>query len=283
MTSVRSHPPLHRLLLAVASFLALVVSLVAPGSVLPAGAQEEPAPDTSELDDLEFEDAERVSTANIRVSASGSANARWLSDLYENVFFREADVVGLDHWLALIPAGGEDRRTALTDLFLTSIEGSRGEVLRAYDDVLDRGTDESGEAFWTEYLRTNPVTDLRFELYISDEFYDNAGGTPETFVSELYRRILFREPDSSGFAFWVGELNAGRPRWELVPLIHFSDESMENRTTALYAEALGRQPSAAELAAGVATIRQSDERGLRGQLLASDEAFETYLAAALGN
>ena len=48
-----------------------------------------------------------------------------------------------------------------------------------------------------------------------------------------------------------------------------------------YQEILERNPTTAERDAGVVLIRRGGERALRARLLASDEAFEPFLQAAL--
>ena len=55
---------------------------------------------------------------------------------------------------------------------------------------------------------------------------------------------------------------------------------MWNRVDAYYREILDRAPTAGERAAGAALIRSDDERAIRQQLLASDEAFDEFFAAS---
>ncbi len=63
--------------------------------------------------------------------------------------------------------------------------------------------------------------------------------------------------------------------------IYQSDEALARRAIAYYSEILGRSPSTGERDGAVATIRRIGERGLRAELLASDESYESSLQAAL--
>jgi PKD repeat protein len=76
-------------------------------------------------------------------------------------------------------------------------------------------------------------------------------GTPQTFVHNLYRELLGREPDSAGQAYWLGILgnngsNATR-RAEVIRGFLYSLEFETHFVTLLYADFLGRAPDPAGL------------------------------------
>ena len=256
-----------------AAFFALSACLVA---AQPAAAA------TDDIDDIPFEQRDGISASAIEFSGvANSANARWLVSLYETVFARPADLGGLDHWLARIAAGGDTSRLVVARSFLTSDEGSRNEAVIAYDELLGRRPDPQGLDFWTVFLRTGSVNTLRFQHLASAEYYENTGGTNERYVEQLYRDILGRNIDAQGRAFYVGLLDTGTPTWWVSRSIYESPESLGNRVTSYYSDILGRAPTNAEMAAGVGLILAEDERAVQAVLLASDEAFEQFLAAAL--
>ncbi len=224
-----------------------------------------------------FERADQVSANSIAYSgAANSSNAKWLVDLYSDVLLRDADESGLDHWLALVAAGGNRSRRAVAGSFLNSIEGSRGEAIRAYADILDRAPDAGGLVYWTEFLRTGSVLVLRFQHLASDEFYLKAGGTDAKFVAAVYQRLLFRGPDAGGLQYHVGLLQSGVGRPTIVENIYSGPESMANRVTAYYREIFDRDPTFEETQAGKTLILNEDERALREWLLSSDEAYEAF-------
>lgn len=265
---------------------AVVLSVLTPLAAASSQTPDETGPTLPEaqVDEPLFEESDQVSSATIGFSGTvNSANARWLVDLYDDVLQRPADLGGLDHWLALVAAGGDRSRSAVARSFLNSEEGARGEVVRAYRDLLDREPEPGGLAFWTAFLRTNPVTTLRFGHLASDEYLAKSGGTVDTFIESLYQDLLFRSVDSSGLAFYGDKIRSGTSRGWVVADVYRSAESMGNRVKAYYQEILGRQPTTAEITSGAALIRSDDERALRALLLANDEAFDVFYEAATGS
>lgn len=98
---------------------------------------------------------------------------------------------------------------------LTSTDTYRGiAVDRAFVDILRRGTDIAGRAYWVERLRDGLVLRrLRANLYGSPEYFsEQGGGTNRGFVAAAYRDILGRTAGETEIDYWVGEIAAGRPR-----------------------------------------------------------------------
>ena len=271
----------------VRSTIALLVGLTLVfGSISSVSAQESPETEPSEpaegtVTEPIFERSGEIPSGNISFNGvANNANARWLVDLYDGVFFRPADPGGLDHWLARVAAGGDRSRVAVARSFLNSEEGSRGEATRAYADILRRAPDPAGLAYWTDFLRTNSVNYLRYLHFASDEYFNISGGTNSSFVTSLYQDVLFREPDPAGLAYFVQLVDTGVPRWDVAEDIYLSPESMQNRVTAYYNEILGRNPTPSERTAGAQLIINDDERAVRAALLASDEAFDPFYLQA---
>jgi serralysin len=71
--------------------------------------------------------------------------------------------------------------------------------------------------------------DVSRECINSAEFKSIYGETlsPTDFVTLLYRNVLVREPDTGGLNYWIGRINTGMSKEEV--LIHFS-ESAENKS-----------------------------------------------------
>ncbi|MEM9566224.1 MAG: DUF4214 domain-containing protein [Actinomycetota bacterium] len=246
---------------------AVVAALVAVAGVGPGAAQTP---------------SEQESTTSAAFTGSAtSANARFVVDAYQTLLGRDPDTAGLDFHLARLASGGSRSRQAVTYALLFSAEGSRGEVGRAYQDLLDRAPDGPGSDYWTSHLEGNGVVDLRVLLLASDEYRTRAGATDQSWIEALYVDVLGRGADASGLAYWTGQASAGVARALIAAAVYQSDEALARRATAYYSEILGRSPSTGERDGAVATIRRIGERGLRAELLASDEAFESSLQAAL--
>lgn len=249
--------------------VALVVPLIVAFGAVGADAQ---SPD---------EDQGSTTTSSSYTGPVSSANARFIVDGYQTLLGRQADTSGLDFHLARLTAGGSRSRQAFTYSLLYSVEGSRGEVTRAYGDLLSRAPDTEGHDYWTNHLQGRSVLDLRVLLLASQEYHNRAGGTDQAWIEALYADVLNRGADASGLAYWLERAGAGVARPLIAASIYQSDEALARRSVAHYQEVLSRDPSAAERTAAIDTIRRTGERGLRAQLLASDEAFEAYLQAAL--
>jgi hypothetical protein len=255
------------------------VSVVDPAAGTTSTADE--GIDAVEFESIEEEFRTAEFTGNLTSGgAIASANARWIAHVYDDVLLRPADPGGLDHWLARIAAGGDRSRANVARLFLNSEEGSRGEATRAYAEILGRLPDPAGLAYWTDYLRSESVHSLRFLHLGSEEYYLQQGATNEAFVESLYEDLLLRSSDPGGFAYFVDLVDRGVPRQNIAGAIYMSAESVNNRVRAYFAEIVGRAPTTAELDHGANLIRSDDERAVRAWLLASDEAFETFVIEA---
>lgn len=102
------------------------------------------------------------------------------------------------------------------------------QVLRLYQAVLGRTPDAGGAIFWlneydssdwtTRRIADHFVNSLEFEAVFGSNLDNSA------FTEVAYRNVLEREPDGTGFTFWLGQLEAGMPRSEMVLLISNSPE-----------------------------------------------------------
>ena len=67
----------------------------------------------------------------------------------------------------------------------------------------------------------------------SDEFYANAGSTPDAWLDSLYQHLLGRPIDPSGQTYWSAKLQAGAPRFAVVYwLIHTAEYADKTVATA---------------------------------------------------
>ena len=226
-------------------------------------------------------ESETTPTTATFTGTATSANARFVVAGYEHLLGRAADTGGLDFHVGRLTAGGDRTRHAFTYSMLFSVEGSRQEVRRAYQGLLGRSSDAVGEDYWTNHLQGHGVLDLRVLLMSSDEYYRYSGDTDADWLEALYLDILGRGSDQEGLEYWLDQINSGVARPLIVAGLYQSDESLGRRVDAYYQESLGRSPNDSERAGAISTIRQDGERGLRAEIWASDEVYESYLQAAL--
>jgi hypothetical protein len=159
---------------------------------------------------------------------------------------------------------------------LVESAGHRRRLVRAaYRRYLDRAPDPGGRDHWTAYLGTGTVNELHALLLASPELYASAGGTDEGYVAEVYRRVLRREPDAAGMAYWIDRLDAGLSRDALAHGFVLSPEHLGKVVRRTFRRLLDRRATADELTRWVGPVAARDERDLVTAILAGDE----YLTA----
>ncbi|CAN5335732.1 hypothetical protein BH11PLA2_BH11PLA2_45380 [soil metagenome] len=91
-----------------------------------------------------------------------------------------------------------------------------------------------------------------------------------TFLSQVYRDVLGRNPDAPGLAYWTNKLTTGMSRSAVVASIQNSTESKQRQIAGLYQTLLGRSPSTAE-------------SNVKLQLFNSGGTFESVRATIAGS
>lgn len=102
-----------------------------------------------------------------------------------------------------------------------------GEAYRLYE-VFGRTPDEQGLGYWVNALDNGTSLKAVAQGFIGSAEFTGLYGSNMTnaqFVAQLYDQLLHRAADPSGEAFWIGALNAGASRADV--LAGFS-ESAEN-------------------------------------------------------
>ncbi|HEY8662727.1 MAG TPA: DUF4214 domain-containing protein [Propionibacteriaceae bacterium] len=134
--------------------------------------------------------------------------------------------------------------------FLTAMANSdewlNAIVTKMYADTLGRAPDAAGLAGWTTLIRnkTFTVADVASRFYSSDEYYlYHAGGTPTSWVTTLYTKLLNRAPDAAGLAAWVtATTSPSYGRDKVAYGFYQSPESRMHRVLDLYQALLKRNP-----------------------------------------
>ena len=172
-------------------------------------------------------------------------NTGFVTLLYQNVLDREPDTDGLSYWVGQLD-GGETRENVLIgfsesaeyiatpttvmreESFATQdlYQDAIGKTYRIYQATLDREPDQEGFEYWTDQLSSGQsVSDVISSFLSSPEFTSKYGDTTNgEFVTLLYQNVLDREPDQGGYDYWVGELDSGTTRDDVVVGFAESDE-----------------------------------------------------------
>ncbi|MBR0085902.1 MAG: DUF4214 domain-containing protein [Lachnospiraceae bacterium] len=92
----------------------------------------------------------------------------------------------------------------------TYSKDTKGFVTRMYKVVLDRDPDEKGLNDWVTSLNngTKSAADIVLGFFLSKE-YTNKNKSVSAVVTDFYRAMLDREPDTEGKKYWVQRLTVG--------------------------------------------------------------------------
>jgi len=113
-------------------------------------------------------------------------------------------------------------------------QGASGQAFRLYRAAFDREPDLPGLGFWIRNLDTNWTLQSVANAFIdSPEFSSLYGRQPSdtAFIDLLYRNVLDRAPEPSGFENWQTALSGGMSRADV--LVGFS-ESAENNANVIH-------------------------------------------------
>ncbi len=172
---------------------------------------------------------------------------------------------------------GDLSRTAYLRGLATTDEWLGAIVTKMYQDTLGRSPDAAGLATWIGWLRTGQVTVVQAAagFYSGDEFYLGlGGGTLPTWVTQLYRKLLHREPDAAGLSFWADWASRpgyGRP-WVALQFYQ-SLESRMTRVRGLYQTLLARDPDPTGWPYWAGVVLTAGDIELAVNLAASDEYY----------
>jgi hypothetical protein len=199
-----------------------------------------------------------------------------VTKLYQQVLGRAPESAGLDYWVDRINAGST-YGTVASGIF-ESAERLDPIIKQMYRDYLLREAEPAGVTFYRDLWRADGGPDnVVANIISSAEFYASAGGTNSLWVTELYRRLLGREPDAAGLDYWTTRLDSGQlSRKQVVFGFTRSNENFTNLVTGWYQQYLGRTPSNDELTTRVNRMRNgATQREIQIELIDTPEYANT--------
>ncbi len=110
----------------------------------------------------------------------------------------------------------------------------RFQIARLYRAYFDRQPDAEGWEYWNrEFSGGSSLADISYSFAQSSEFNRAATLSDEEFVTFVYDRVLDRQPDAEGFAYWLDQLAGETDRGELVLYFSESGEYVSRTAPAL--------------------------------------------------
>ena len=98
-------------------------------------------------------------------------------------------------------------------------------MTQVYSGALGRVPDASGLKHWQNVLATGEMTGSGMVSYFfTSQEYVNKNKTNTAFITDLYKVVMGRNPDTSGLNYWVGLLNSGTSRVSVINNFTGSDE-----------------------------------------------------------
>ncbi len=100
-------------------------------------------------------------------------------------------------------------------------QGPVDQIRLWYRQYLGRDVDADGLQHWLGHLRAGrSLRDIQAGILGSDEYYRNAGGTPEGFVFMLFRDLTGRSPTWRDVEYWSSEVFAHGKAEVAYELVH---------------------------------------------------------------
>jgi hypothetical protein len=102
------------------------------------------------------------------------------------------------------------------------IDGNAGNIYRLYRAAFDRQPDDAGLGYWISIADKNvSSTFIASSLMDSKEFRDLYGAnlTNAQFLTQVYENVLDRAYDQAGFNYWIGVMDQGVARGDVLNLI----------------------------------------------------------------
>ncbi|MCU1451960.1 MAG: serine/threonine-protein kinase [Acidimicrobiales bacterium] len=205
---------------------------------------------------------------------SPTANQRYVCHIYWDALSRQAETGGFNYWVNQLDRGAS--RVDMATSYLSQPESRRVLVDRLYVFFLGRHGDTAGVNFWADKLLHGATPDdIRVFLATSGEFWANAGGTNSGFVTHLFANVFRRPVDSSGLAYWTGQLDHGVSRASVVNSFLFSSEGRSHIVGDIFLRFLRRYPTTAEANALVAQLKAgTTEIAIYDQTVAGTEYYQ---------
>jgi hypothetical protein len=226
----------------------------------------------------------QVESLEERNLLSVSANAVFVSSLYQGLLGRPPDAAGLADWEHQLQSGVSRAEVAL------QIERSDEAIGRAiqiyYQDFLGRTADIGGLNLWVNLVRRGgTLEEVKANIFGSDEFIAGHGGSISGFLDGVYQFELGRGIDSAGLAYWTSVTpNNPNGRTLTASNIMRSLEGMQVEIASIYKATLARPPDPAGTSSWVAALQHGEsDLHVIAKIIGSDEYFTGIEQVAAAN
>jgi hypothetical protein len=167
---------------------------------------------------------------------TGTANERFISEVYRDLFHRAVDSSGLALWSGLLDQG-QSRLQVVSAIIATAMPGELGGdlVTGMYQKYLGRAPDAQGLAFWVGIVsQKETIEDTEANLVSTPEFFALSGSTNAGYITRLFNLALGRAPDSQGMSSLLADMSNGATREQIAEIVFNSHEFHEIEVAGYY-------------------------------------------------
>jgi hypothetical protein len=224
------------------------------------------------------------STSPNKLLSLGSSYESFVKASYQDFLGRVPSAGEIASQAAALHSGATSVQAYL-DSLSRSNEWLSAIVTKMYKDTLQREPDAAGLAGWIAALRSGQwsVAQVASFFYASDEYYQNfAGNSATPWVTQLYQKLLNRNPDAAGLAQWARQTDQpGYGRIWVAYNFYQSVESRTRRVESLYQSLLFREPDPTGWPYWTNTVASTGDLVLATQIAGSQEYWEKAWARSL--
>src|SRR5579872_918102 len=172
--------------------------------------------DLSQMRNLNGTDFEAVDESSLMLDPNSGVVAftdmPFVRQLYLDLLDRDADTAGLAYWSGAL-ANGSQTRSQAAAAFFTSPEFSTNGlyIIKLYFAVFNRDPDFTGWWFWFTSVHSGTPAATALNSFLNSPEFQSVYGTLDnpSFVTQMYRNIMGRDPDPAGQSYYVALLNGG--------------------------------------------------------------------------
>jgi hypothetical protein len=218
---------------------------------------------------------------DVVLTAQGTLNQIYVSNLYAVLLERPVDPTGLNSWSLQLDLGVS--RQEVVSSIMSSSEYLTLQVTKLYQTLLGRQPDQLGLMSYVQFLQQGgTIRDLKSSFFGSEEYFQVRGnGTNDGWLTAVYLDVLGRAVDPIGGAAWTMQLAQGVSRQSIATSIQLSPEATNRLVEGFYLQYLGRpadpiglQSFASHLSAG------GSEEFVISSMVTSDEFYKRPLIVA---
>jgi len=209
----------------------------------------------------------------------GTADQRFIAEVYHDLLGRPVDLNGLAFWTAALDQGAS--LAQVVQGIENSTEYRVIEVQALYQKYLHRAADPGGLSQAVNSLSTGGTLEqLAAAIVASPEYFQTRGNSNnDGFLMALYADALGRAVDSGGRATWDQDLANGATRAQVAAAILATTEYHQVLVQSYYARFLDRRADSS----GLTTFAQDLANGLRDEqvlaaIIGSNEYFNKTVA-----